>query len=71
MPRPAGPGEFSKQAFNNDRLDLTQVEALGDLINAQTEGQKVMALRSMGGKAAEVYDRCAGCTGRPCRLRGC
>ena len=46
--RHAHAGEFSKRAFLNQRLDLTQVEAVADLINAETEAQRVQALRMLG-----------------------
>ncbi|MBM3541469.1 MAG: tRNA uridine-5-carboxymethylaminomethyl(34) synthesis GTPase MnmE, partial [Alphaproteobacteria bacterium] len=38
--RPAEPGEFSRRAFENDRMDLIQAEGLADLIAAETEGQR-------------------------------
>ena len=47
--RPAEPGEFTRRAYLNGRLDLTQVEGLKDLIDAETEGQRRVAVR-----AAEV-----------------
>ena len=46
--RPAEPGEFSRRAFEGGRLDLTQVEGLKDLIDAETEGQRRVALRVAG-----------------------
>jgi tRNA modification GTPase len=46
--RPAEPGEFTRRAFQGGRLDLTQVEGLKDLIDAETEGQRRMALRTAG-----------------------
>ena len=45
--RPAEPGEFTRRAYEGGRLDLTQVEGLKDLIDAETEGQRRMALRSV------------------------
>ena len=42
--RHAEPGEFSKRAFINNKMDLTAIEAMGDLINAQTEAQPNQAL---------------------------
>jgi len=42
--RPAEPGEFSRRAFLNNRLDLLQAEATADLIAAETEGQRRLAL---------------------------
>ena len=44
--RPADPGEFTRQALLGGRLDLTQVEGLHDLIEADTEVQRVWALDS-------------------------
>jgi tRNA modification GTPase len=46
--RPAEPGEFTRRAFNGGRLDLTQVEGLKDLIDADTETQRRLALRVAG-----------------------
>lgn len=46
--RPAEPGEFTRRAFQGGRLDLTQVEGLKDLIDAETEGQRRIALRAAG-----------------------
>ena len=42
--RPAEAGEFTKRAFLGGRLDLTQAEGLKDLIDAETEGQRRIAL---------------------------
>ena len=47
--RPAEPGEFTRRAFDSGRLDLTQVEGLKDLIDAETDTQRRVAL-----KAAQV-----------------
>ncbi|MEL7165669.1 MAG: tRNA uridine-5-carboxymethylaminomethyl(34) synthesis GTPase MnmE, partial [Pseudomonadota bacterium] len=55
--RMAEPGEFSRRALENDRMDLTQVEALGDLISAETEAQRIQAMRGYEG---ELSDRIAG-----------
>ena len=46
--RPAEPGEFTRRAFEGGRLDLTQVEGLKDLIEAETEAQRKLALRVVG-----------------------
>ncbi|THH33812.1 hypothetical protein EUX98_g484 [Antrodiella citrinella] len=43
------PGEFTRRAFAVGRLDLTQVEGLNDLINADTESQRKLALRATTG----------------------
>ena len=45
--RHAEPGDFTKRAFFNGKLDLTEVEGLGDLIHAETEAQRKQALRQM------------------------
>jgi tRNA modification GTPase len=42
--RPAEPGEFSRRAFENGRIDLTEAEGLADLIEAETESQRKAAL---------------------------
>lgn len=47
--RPAEPGEFTRRALENGRLDLTQVEGLADLIEAETEAQRKQALRVLSG----------------------
>ncbi|RDX53010.1 tRNA modification GTPase TrmE [Lentinus brumalis] len=47
--RPAERGEFTRRAFEGGRLDLTQVEGLRDLIDAETETQRKLALRTAGG----------------------
>jgi tRNA modification GTPase len=47
--RLAEAGEFTRRAFANGRLDLTAVEGLGDLINAETEAQRQQALRQFKG----------------------
>lgn len=47
--RHAEPGEFTRRAFDNERLDLTQVEAIADLIEAETEAQRDLALSNADG----------------------
>ena len=47
--RAAEPGEFTRRAFESGRLDLVQVEGLGDLIEAETESQRKLALRVLEG----------------------
>ena len=54
--RMAEPGEFTRQAYFNGRMDLTEVEGLSDLINADTEAQRKQALRQMGGSQRERYN---------------
>ncbi len=48
--RPAAPGEFTRRALLNGRLDLAQVEGLSDLIAAETEAQRKQALRVFSGE---------------------
>jgi tRNA modification GTPase len=53
--QPARPGEFTERAFLRGRLDLTEAEAVRDLIDAQTLGQAKLAAQQMGGSiAAEI-----------------
>jgi len=47
--RLAEPGEFTRRALENDKMDLLQVEALGDLISAETEAQRRQAMRGYDG----------------------
>ena len=48
--RPADAGEFTRRAFDNGKLDLTQAEGLADLIDAETEAQRRQALRQFDGE---------------------
>ncbi|MBF0251989.1 MAG: tRNA uridine-5-carboxymethylaminomethyl(34) synthesis GTPase MnmE [Alphaproteobacteria bacterium] len=54
--RLAEPGEFTRRAFENAKLDLTQVEGLADLIEAETEAQRRQALRQSEGQLGRLYD---------------
>jgi tRNA modification GTPase len=47
--RPAEPGEFTRRSFENGKLDLTEAEALDDLIHADTDRQRRQALRQLKG----------------------
>src|ERR1700716_587541 len=47
--RPAEPGEFTRRAFENGKLDLTEAEGLDDLIHADTDRQRRQALRQFEG----------------------
>ena len=51
--RLAEPGEFTRRALENECLDLTQVEGLADLIDAETESQRRQALRVLSGALGE------------------
>jgi tRNA modification GTPase len=53
--RPAEPGEFTRRAFLNGRMDLLEAEAVGDLIEAETEAQRRQALRQMEGGLGTIY----------------
>ncbi|MBL4803734.1 MAG: tRNA uridine-5-carboxymethylaminomethyl(34) synthesis GTPase MnmE [Alphaproteobacteria bacterium] len=57
--RMAEPGEFTRRAFENGKLDLTEAEAVADLIDAQTEMQKQQALQQLGGGLSALYARWA------------
>ena len=54
--RYADPGEFTRRAFYNDRLDLLQVEALGDTLAAETEQQRRLAVRRSTNTLTERYE---------------
>ena len=54
--RLANPGEFTRRAFDNGRLDLTQVEGLADLIAAETSSQRAQALALAGGALSLLAD---------------
>ena len=53
--RMAEPGEFTRRAFENGKLDLTAAEAVADLIAAETEAQRLQALDQLGGGLARLY----------------
>ena len=54
--RYAEPGEFTRRAFYNNRLDLLQIEELGDTLAAETEQQRRLAVRGTHSVLAERYD---------------
>ena len=54
--RQAEPGEFTRRAFENGKMDLTEAEGLADLIDAETEGQHKQALRQMQGGLRLLYE---------------
>jgi tRNA modification GTPase len=62
--RPAEPGEFTRRAFLNGRMDLVEAEAVHDLIAAETEAQRHQALRQLEGALGALYQDWAD------RLRG-
>ncbi|CAG8615884.1 6044_t:CDS:2, partial [Racocetra fulgida] len=54
--RHAERGEFTRRAFDNDKLDLTEIEGLTDLLNAETEVQRRQALRQAQGSLKNLYE---------------
>jgi tRNA modification GTPase len=54
--RLAEPGEFTRRAFENGKIDLTAAEAVVDLVDADTAAQRRQALRQAGGALARLYD---------------
>lgn len=54
--RPAAPGEFTRRAFDNGKMDLTEVEGLGDLLDAETSAQRKQALKQMEGHLRRQYE---------------
>jgi tRNA modification GTPase len=52
----AEPGEFTRRAFINGKMDLLEAEGLADLINADTNAQKTQAMRQMQGEMSIFYD---------------
>lgn len=53
--RPAEPGEFTRRAFQNGRMDLAQAEAVADLIDAETTAQARQAMGQLDGKLSRTY----------------
>jgi tRNA modification GTPase len=54
--RLAGPGEFARRGFENGKLDLTEMEGLADLVNAETEAQRGQALGQAQGGSRRLYE---------------
>ena len=54
--RLAEPGEFTKLAFQNGKINLLKAESIADLISAETEMQRLQAVKIMEGKSAEKFD---------------
>ena len=54
--RLAEPGEFTKLAFQNNKIDLLEAESIGDLINAETELQRQQAIKLIQGNASNHYN---------------
>lgn len=55
--RLADPGEFTRRAFENGKLDLAQAEGVADLVDAETEAQRRQALEQLGGRLSQVQAR--------------
>lgn len=53
--RMAQPGEFTRRAFEHGKLDLTEAEAIADLIDAETEAQRLLALDQLSGSLETLY----------------
>lgn len=53
--RMAEPGEFTKRAFEQGKIDLTEAEAIADLIDAETQSQRLQALDQLSGHLAALY----------------
>jgi tRNA modification GTPase len=54
--RMAEPGEFTRRAFENNKMDLTSAEGLADLVDAETTAQRDQALRQMQGALGDLYE---------------
>ena len=54
--RLAEPGEFTKIAFQNDKIDLLKAESIGDLIHSETELQRQQAIKLIQGNASNYYN---------------
>ena len=52
--RPAEPGEFTRRALTNGRIDLTEAEGLADLLEAETEAQRVAAMTAAEGRVSQA-----------------
>ena len=50
------PGEFTKRAFLNGKMDLTEVDGLSDLIAAETEMQRIQAVNQLDGSLGKLYE---------------
>tara|TARA_B100002019_G_scaffold151379_1_gene130364 strand:+ start:2340 stop:3671 length:1332 start_codon:yes stop_codon:yes gene_type:complete len=55
--RLAEPGEFTKIAFQNGKMDLMKAEGISDLISSETEIQRKQAIKTMEGKSSKLYER--------------
>ncbi|MEG8099096.1 tRNA uridine-5-carboxymethylaminomethyl(34) synthesis GTPase MnmE [Candidatus Liberibacter brunswickensis] len=55
--RLANPGEFSRRAFENGKIDLVEAESLADLISSETEMQRRLSMEGMSGKLSNLYNK--------------
>ena len=55
--RLAEPGEFTKLAFQNGKINLLKAESIGDLISAETEIQRSQAIKTMSGKSSQKFNQ--------------
>lgn len=55
--RPAMPGEFTRRAFENGQIDLTEAEGLADLLAAETETQRRAAMTAVEGRLRQAIER--------------
>ena len=55
--RLAEPGEFTKLAFQNGKINLLKAESIGDLISAETEIQRSQAIKIMNGKSSDKFNQ--------------
>ena len=54
--RLAGPGEFTKRAFQNGKINLLKAESIADLISSETEIQRKQALKIMSGRSSDQFN---------------
>ena len=54
--RLAEPGEFTKRAFQNKKINLIKAESIGDLISSETEIQRKQAIKIMNGKSSDKFN---------------
>ena len=58
--RLAEPGEFTKRAFQNGKINLLKAESIADLISAETEIQRLQAIKIMKGKSSDKFNELRG-----------
>ena len=55
--KPAEPGEFTKRALLNDKININEAESINDLVNSETEGQRKIAIRNLNGELDEYIEK--------------